>query len=97
MKPDNAAGADAPPTEQGAGEETFGQEVKALLGGLGWGVRWLGLSLAWGLSLFALVVMIGYAIWGGLIDKPGPYYGLLVVVGLLTVILSVLRQRAKGD
>ena len=76
-------------------DESFGAEVKALLGGLGWGVRWLIASLVWGLSLFTFVVLIVYALWGGPIERPGPYYGLIMVTGLLTVIFSVVRRQLR--
>lgn len=72
---------------------SFMEEIKVLIAGLGWGVRWLGLSLAWGLCLFGFIALVGYAIWGGSIDNPRAYYSLVVVVGLLTVGLSVLRRR----
>lgn len=72
---------------------SFMEEVRALTAGLGWGVRWLGLSLAWGLCLFGFIALVGYAIWGGPIGNPWAYYGLIVVVGLLAAGLSVLRRR----
>lgn len=74
-------------------DTSFMEEVKALTAGLGWGVRWLGLSLAWGLCLFGFIGLVGYAIWGGPIDNPGAYYGLVVVVGLLSAGLSALRRQ----
>ncbi len=74
-------------------DTSFMEEVRALTTGLGWGVRWLGLSLAWGLCLFGFIALVGYAIWGGPIDNPWAYYGLIVVVGLLAVGLSALRRR----
>ncbi len=67
---------------------SFTDEVNELIGGLGWGLRWLGISLLWGLCLFAFITLIGYAIWGGPIAKPGPYYGLIVVTGLLAAIMA---------
>jgi len=83
-----------------AGEESqpertlsFSDEVRALTQGLGWGIRWLGVSLAWGLCFFAFLALLLYALAGGTIPNPGPYYGLIVVMGLLTVILSFLRRR----
>ena len=72
---------------------SFGDEVKELTAGLGWGVRWLAVSLAWGGSLFAFMGLIIYAVSGGAITNPGPYYGLVVVTGLLTLVLSILRRR----
>jgi hypothetical protein len=87
-----------PPADIDAGDEvycSFGCEVKNLLGGLGWGTRWLGVSLAWGLVLFVLIVLIGWAILGRPIADLVSYCGLIVVLSLMAVILSVLRRRLK--
>jgi hypothetical protein len=60
-------------------------------------MRWLGISLVWGLLLFTFMVLIGWVIFGPAPARPGPFYGLIVVVGLLTLVLSVVRQRFKGE
>ena len=94
IKPDGPTSPLSAKAETGqAGEDSFKDEVRNLIAGLGWGIRWLGISLAWGGCLFAFMVLIGHAIWGGQIANPGPYYGLIVVTGLLTVILSIVRRR----
>ena len=72
---------------------SFKDEVKSLLGGVGWGMRWLGISLAWGLSLFVFMAMIGYALFVGSVERPGPYYGLVVILGLMTIVLSIWLRR----
>lgn len=74
---------------------SFGCEVRGLLGGLGWGLKWLGVSLAWGAVLFALLMLIGRAVLGGEIANPTNYYGLIGVLALMLVILSVLQRRVK--
>jgi hypothetical protein len=62
---------------------------------MGWGIRWLAVSLAWGVCLFMMLALIGYAIWGGPIENPARHYGLIVVFGLMTGILSVLWRRIR--
>lgn len=76
-------------------EISFKDEVKSLLSGMGWGIRWLGVSLAWGMSLFAFMAMIGYVVFVGDVERPGPYYGLVTVLGLMTLVLSIWRQRQR--
>jgi hypothetical protein len=76
---------------------SFGCEVRGLLKGLGWGVRWLVISLLWGLLLFTFIILIGRAIWGEPPARPVPFYGLIVVTGLLALIFSILRRRLKGE
>ena len=71
---------------------SFRCEVKGLLKGLGWGVRWLIISLVWGLLLFTFILMVGWTIFGGVPTRSGPFYGLIAVVGLLALILSILRR-----
>ena len=94
IKPDERASTVSTNAETGrASQDSFKDEVRNLMAGLGWGIRWLGVSLAWGGCLFAFLALIGHAIWGGQIANPGPYYGLIVVTGLLTLILSIVRRR----
>jgi hypothetical protein len=85
----------SPPEEDRQAGVSFGDEVKSLLGGMGWGIRWLAVSLAWGVCLFMMLALIGYAIWGGPIENPARHYGLIVVFGLMTGILSVLWRRIR--
>jgi len=72
---------------------SFGCEVKGLLSGLGWGVRWLTVSLLWGLTLFGMLALALRALLGAPIANPPAYYGLMVVLALMTAILSVWRKR----
>lgn len=72
---------------------SFRCEVNALRSGIGRGIQWLGLSLIWGLVSLAFLVMLGQIIFSESISDPASYYALLVVLGLLTAILSILRQR----
>ena len=74
---------------------SFSCEVKGLLGWLGWGFRWLAISLAWGLVLFALLVMLGRVLLGYPIDNPASYYGLLLTLALMTALLTVVFRRIK--
>ena len=74
---------------------SFSCEVKGLLGGLNWGIRWLAVSLAWGLALFALLAMLGRVLLGYSISNPASYYGLLLVLALMTALLTVVFRRIK--
>lgn len=74
---------------------SFSCEVKGLLGGLNWGLRWLAVSLAWGLVLFALLVMLGRVLLGYSISNPASYYGLMLVLALMTALLTVVFRRVK--
>ncbi len=74
---------------------SFSCETKALLGKLGWGVRWFVVSLGWGLTFLALLLLIGRIFWGAPISNPVAYGGLVVVMMLMVAILSVLLRRVK--
>ncbi len=74
---------------------SFVCEAKSLYSGFGVGLRWFGVSLAWGLVLAALIVMVGWVILGNPVSDPPSYYGLVVVLAFLAGILSVLRKRVK--
>lgn len=73
--------------------DSFRDELKSLFGGLGWGLRWLSISLAWGCCLFAFMAMIVYATLGGNITNTGAYYGLTVVLGMMALILTFMIRR----
>jgi len=92
-------GITAPPPDADEREKlycSFSCEVKGLLGGLGWGLRWLAVSLAWGVALFALFMMAGRAIFGEAISDPASYYGLMAVLAVMAAILTVVFRRMKG-
>ncbi len=74
---------------------SFSCEVKGLLGGLNRGFRWLGASLAWGLTLFALLAMLGRVVPGYSVSNPASYYGLMLVLALMTALLTVVLRRVK--
>ena len=81
------------PPEQENSDIRFRDEVKSLLQGLGWGFRWVGLSLAWGCTLFAAMAMLIYAILGGEITNPLAFYSLIIVLSLMAAILTVIQRR----
>ncbi|MEM7033259.1 MAG: hypothetical protein AAF629_27140 [Chloroflexota bacterium] len=81
------------PHEHDKPDDSFSDELRTLLQGLGWGFRWLGLSLAWGCTLFGAMAMLIYAIVGGEVTNPPAFYGLIVVLGLMAAILTVWRRR----
>jgi hypothetical protein len=88
----------SPPADAAEREKvycSFSCEVKGLLGGLNRGFRWLAVSLAWGLVLFALLVMLGRVLLGYSISNPASYYGLMLVLALMTALLTVVFRRMK--
>ena len=74
---------------------SFGCEVKALVGKTGWGMRWFGISLAWGLAVFALLVVIVRPFIGMPVKNPAAYWGFTIVLGLIVGILSIFFRRMK--
>jgi hypothetical protein len=88
----------SPPADAAEREKvycSFSCEVKGLLGGLNRGFRWLAVSLAWGLVLFALLGMPGRVLLGYPVSNPASYYGLMLVLALMTVLLTVVFRRMK--
>ncbi len=74
---------------------SFSCEVKALVGKTGWGLRWFGVSLVWGLAIFALLVVVIRPFIGATVENPVAYWGLAVVLALIIGILSVFFRRMK--
>ncbi len=74
---------------------SFGCEVKSLLGGAGKGLRWLGMTLLWGAIVFALLTATARLMWRSPSGNSAADYGLIVVLGLMTVIISVLRRKTR--
>ncbi len=74
---------------------SFSCEVKALVGKTGWGLRWFGIALVWGLAMFALLVVVIRPFIGAAVENPAAYWGLAVVLALIVGILSIFFRRMK--
>ncbi|MFQ5612084.1 MAG: hypothetical protein ACE5H9_08120 [Anaerolineae bacterium] len=72
---------------------SFRCEVSALLGGLGPGLRWLLVMIAWGLVAFALIGLVFRALSRGLGENPAAYLGLLLVLILALALLTPWFRR----
>ncbi len=72
---------------------SFSCEVKNLLGKSGWGFRWFSTAMVWGLALLATMFLLVRVFLGRPIANPPAYFGLIIVLGLMTAILTVLLKR----
>jgi hypothetical protein len=74
---------------------SFRCEAQALLAGCGPGLRWLVVTVGWGLATFSLVVLIVRLFLQGLPDRPLPYLALIAVLVLVVALLTPWFRRSQ--
>lgn len=72
---------------------SFRCEVRALWQGMGWGIRWFGSALMWGLVLFAFIMMLLQIVTGYQPQNPPAFYSLIFILGLLAALLTIIFRR----